>query len=434
MLNLLVVMVDCLRQDRFQGAEKTAITPNLDAFLARSISFETVHSVGSNTTSVMGSWFTGTYPFVHGLRSFRDRRFTAAVPTMASLLKNAGYRTAATVTEALAEAEDLLAGFDEIERRNKKVEAIHDGYGERARRKLVELNASAQPWFYFIHSCELHPDRQCDPRFKHRRFGRDFFDRSLSSVDHHLGPIFDAVDRDRTVVVAFGDHGDNLIWEPHGEFLSMIMNRLRGDGRVSALWRLRDWFYRTGLYGSWKGMLRHNALFHHDYHVYRFLTHSPLMMAVPGQQPRRVGIPMSSVDAMPTLLDYLGAPVPRALDGISFAAILRGESMAAPPRSLYQEVVTDFVLKGRDPAQLRIPLLRALVAEEWKFVNSAFDRKITPELYNLADDPHELRNLYPARQDSDLVARLAHELETIERSGSVGEVQLGAPVTIGATA
>ena len=50
MLNLLVVMIDCLRQDRFEGEAKTALTPNLDKFLKRSTAFDNVHAVGSNTT------------------------------------------------------------------------------------------------------------------------------------------------------------------------------------------------------------------------------------------------------------------------------------------------------------------------------------------------------------------------------------------------
>src|SRR5215472_8124752 len=229
MYNLLVLMIDCLRQDRLEGGRKSAQSPNLDAFRARSLRFDNVHCVGSNTTAVMGSWFTGLYPFKHGLRSFRDRKFDTDVPTMASLLKAQGYRTVATVTEAMAEAEDLLTGFDEIERRDKKKEAIYDGYGERARRKLAELNQSETPWFFFIHTCELHADRQCDPRFRSRRFGRDFYDRSLSSVDFHLGPILEAINWSNTLVVVFGDHGDNLIWEPTGEFASKVMNRLRGD-------------------------------------------------------------------------------------------------------------------------------------------------------------------------------------------------------------
>jgi arylsulfatase A-like enzyme len=339
-----------------------------------------------------------------------------------------------TVTEALGDATDLLAGFGEIERRDKKKEAIHDGYGARVQAKLRELNASKQPWFYFVHTCELHPDRQCDPRFKNARYGRDFYDRSLSSVDYHLGPIFETIDWDTTAVVVFGDHGDNLIWEPRSEHASRVMNRLRGDGRVSALWRLRDWFYRTGLYTGRKTLLRHNFLFHHDYHVYRFLTHSPLMMALPGGAARQDHSLLSTVDMLPTLLEYLGVPVPRPVDGISFAAALRGESFAPPERSIYQEVVTDFILKGRDPSQLGIPLLRALICGDWKFVNSAFDEKIQPELYNLAEDPDEVRNRYAEQRDGEVVKRLMRALEAIEQTQPSLSSALESPGVVGATA
>jgi arylsulfatase A-like enzyme len=432
MLNLLVVMIDCLRQDRLEGPGKTAITPHLDAVRARSTAFDNIHCVGSNTTAVMGSWFTGLYPYKHGLRSFRDRRFDGDPMTLARTLKAQGYRTVTTVTEALADAQDMLDGFDEIERRDKKLEAIYDGYGARARATLATLNRSARPWFYFIHTCELHADRQCHPHFRKRRYGRDFYDRSLSSVDHYLGAILDVVDWDDTIVVVFGDHGDNLLWEPKGELASKVMNRLRGDGRVSALWWLRDAFYKLGLYGPWKAVLRHNVLYHHDYHVYRFLTQAPLMLIAPGQtEGRRIDAAMSSVDVMPTLLDLLGIAAPDPLDGISFAPMLRGGSAPSPSRPLYQEVVTDFVLKGRDPSKLRIPLLRALVEDNWKLVGSALDRAIKPELYDLATDPDETRNLYPLERGTPLVQRLERLLEAIEpgppRAASAMAGALAAP-------
>jgi arylsulfatase A-like enzyme len=428
------VMIDCLRQDRFRGPDKTALTPNLDAFYERSLSFENLHAVGSNTTAVMGSWFTGRYPFTNGLRSFRDRNFSGNFTTMATVLRDAGYRTVTTVTEAMGDATELLEGFDEIERRDKKKEAIHDGYGARVEAKLAELNHSEKPWFYFVHTCELHADRQCDPRFKEERYGNNFYDRSLSSVDHHLGPIFDAVDWETTAVVVFGDHGDNLIWEPRGEFASKVMNRLRGDGRVSALWRVRDWFYRTGLYTNRKSMLRHNCLFHHDYHLYRFLTHSPLMLVLPGMAPRREHTLLSTVDMVPTLLEYLGVPVPMAVDGVSFAPVLRGETITPPDRSVYQEVVTDFILKGRDPSQLRIPLLRALVYGEWKFVSSAFDEKIQPELYNLAEDPLEVNNRYEEQRESDLIKFLQRSLEAIEQTQPSAAPAVAGPAAVGVAA
>jgi arylsulfatase A-like enzyme len=435
MTNLFVLMIDCLRQDRLEGVHKTARTPNLDGLLGRGVSFDNTHSVGSNTTAVMGSWFTGLYPFNHGLRSFRDRKFTDDPATMASILRGHGYRTVITVTEAMADAEDLLTGFDEIERRDKKKEAIHTGYGDRVRQKLTELNRSTQPWFYFVHTCELHSDRQCDPSFVNRRSGRDFYDRALSSFDHHLTPILDEIDWDDTIVVVFGDHGDNLIWEPRTEFASKVMNRLRGDGRVSALWWLRDAFVKAGLYGPWKAILRHNFLFHHDYHVYRFLTHSPLMVIAPGNTIQsRTDLPVSSIDLLPTLLDLLDVRLASNVDGMSFAPVIRGETIAEPQRALYQEVVTDFVLRGRDPSQLRIPLLHALVQDNWKLVNSPLDKNIKPELYNLTDDPEERRNLYPRLSKGPLVESLQNQLAMVAPDAGNGAATINALGAVGAPA
>lgn len=395
MLNLLVVMIDCLRQDRIEGGRKTAITPNIDSFRERGIVFDNVHAVGSNTTSVMGSWFTGLYPFRHGLRSFRDRDFLGRPTTMAEELLARGYRTVTTVTEAMADARDLLNGFQDIEKRDKKREAIHNGYGDRCREKLKELNRSEDPWFYFIHTCELHPDRQCAPEFRRRRYGKSYYDRCLSSLDYYLEPIFDEIDWTDTAVVVFGDHGDNLLWEPAGEFASKLMNRLRGDNRISALASLRDIFFKIGLYSNWKSILRSNPIFHHDYHLYRFLTRSPLMFTAPGLEGgHRSAALMSSVDMLPTLLEYLGFDAPASIDGCSFAPMVKGEPMMMPRRALYQEVVTDFVMKGRDPTQLRVPLLQAIIEDDWKYVESTFDARIKPELYNLREDPQETQNCY----------------------------------------
>jgi arylsulfatase A-like enzyme len=87
-------------------------------------------------------------------------------------------------------------------------------------------------------------------------------------------------------------------------------------------------------------------------------------------------------------------------------------------------VVTDFVLKGRDPSKLRIPLLHALIQDGWKYVESMLDRRIQPELYNLAQDPLERHNLYSACRDSALVKRFVEELRTIEDQHAVAATSL----------
>ena len=71
------------------------------------------------------------------------------------------------------------------------------------------------------------------------------------------------------------------------------------------------------------------------------------------------------------------------------------------------------VLKGRDPSQLRIPLLRGLVDGDLKLVESPLDGSIRPELYDLSADPEERRNLYPRRRGDERVAAMRRRLQLL---------------------
>jgi arylsulfatase A-like enzyme len=412
MKNVLIVLIDCLRQDRIEGREKTAHIPNIDALKKRSFSFDNSHAVGSNTNSVLSSWFTGLYPFNSGIRNFRDRQFSPNVETIATVLQAQGYLTLATVTDAIESATDLLKGFTVIERRNKWKQAIYNGYGKRVCEQVASLNKQSQPWFYFVHTAELHQVRQCDPAFASARYGESFYDRGLSCVDHYLGHILDEVDFSDTTVILFGDHGDNLLWEPASSWLSFVASALRSDvRRLPGVWQLRDWFFRHGMFSPSKNLLRNNFLFHHDYHIYKFLTHSPLLIATPGHsQAERIGEVVSSVDILPTILDCLDLPVPQDLDGLSLKPLMDNPTSRLPKRTIYQEVVTDFVWKKRNLADSSLPVMTAVMNEQWKLITSSLDEHAEPELYNLHDDPDEQSNLFRQYKDTEVVKSLLQEL------------------------
>lgn len=414
MYNVLTIMIDCLRQDRFEGADKTAHTPNLDAFKEEACFFENHHSVGSNTTSVMGSWFTGLYPYENGLRSFFTRKFRSTLPTLASTLAERGYRTLATVTDALEFGEDVLHGFAEIDRRDKKKETIYNGYAERVHNQIVELNSSQQPWFYFVHSAELHFRRQCEPRFRSAKYGKTFYDRALSCIDHYVGSILDAVDMSNTIVVIFGDHGDNLVMEPKSYLGSYAMNKLRSDDSVPGVWRLREMSHSLGLHSRQKWVLRNSPLFHHDYHIYRFLTHTPLMVKLPNQDARRVNGLTSSVDMFPTLLDYLGIPMPPHVDGVSLRAAMQGQEDSLADRAIYQEVVTESKWWTHNLPGGQNLLMQAIVQGDWKFAISPMSAEAQPELYNWRLDPDERQNVYDAPENQALVATLRYKLSQMQ--------------------
>jgi tetratricopeptide (TPR) repeat protein len=149
--------------------------------------------------------------------------------------------------------------------------------------------------------------------------------------------------------------------------------------------------------------------------VYDSTLRVPLLLSWPGELPAglRVAGQFRSVDLLPTVLDLLGSPaVPTS--GLSRATELR-RGRRLPANESYAETLFGNLHFGYAP-------VRALRAEGWKYI--AVPRA---ELYDLREDPGELRNLIAAR-GSD-AARLAGQLHTYDRTG--GAAPTAPPVDAG---
>lgn len=125
--------------------------------------------------------------------------------------------------------------------------------------------------------------------------------------------------------------------------------------------------------------------------------HLPLIIADPAcasAHGRQVDAFTEAVDLMPTILDWLGAPVPRACDGVTLTPWLRGETPAAWRDAVHFE----YDLRGGWPDPRRSPLgievdaaaMCGMRTAAWKDVHFA---ALPPVLYDLRQDPHETRNV-----------------------------------------
>lgn len=125
----------------------------------------------------------------------------------------------------------------------------------------------------------------------------------------------------------------------------------------------------------------------------------PLIVTAPWRlAPRRVAAPVSLVDLLPTLLDLGGGgrswDPGVALDGRSLLPLLEGGSEQ-------REVLGEYLAEG---ALAPIVMIRR---ERWKHVFSEPD---APQLYDLARDPDELRNLADDPEHAGLAAAFAAEV------------------------
>src|SRR5215510_3180027 len=95
--NILFLLIDCLRADAVTGANRGAQTPTLDRLVHTGVACTQAVSSASSTTPCVASLLTGTYSFVHGIRSIFGLKLNASVSSLVETLRAHGYQTIAEV-------------------------------------------------------------------------------------------------------------------------------------------------------------------------------------------------------------------------------------------------------------------------------------------------------------------------------------------------
>ncbi len=229
--NIVFVTLDCVRPD-FLGCYgcQTVRTPNLDRLAARGVVFEQAITQAPNTWVSHAGILTGLYPHLHGLRSPYDR-LGPDVPTLASLLAEAGYRTAGFPgNDLLGSRAGFGKGFAlyyEDYRLSRAADPAANGVTANNRNRWEDvlraadawLSAGSGPFFAWFHYLDTHHLPECDlPDYF--RFGRDpqwqFYEGKISLADERcVGAILQMLERhgfyERTLLFILSDHGEELV-------------------------------------------------------------------------------------------------------------------------------------------------------------------------------------------------------------------------------
>jgi arylsulfatase A-like enzyme len=195
-------------------------------------------------------------------------------------------------------------------------------------------------------------------RWKYRRYLQDYLG-CVAAVDEGVGRVLDGLDRTglapNTLIIYTSDQGFFL--GEHG------------------------WFDKRFMYEEALRM--------------------PLLMRLPGRIPAgSVNKDMlTNVDFAPTFLDTAGLKKPAAMQGRSFLPLATAQRVSARPESIYYHYY-EF------PADHMVKRHYGVRTKRYKLIHFYYDIDAW-ELYDLARDPHELRNVYadPAH------ARVRRELE-----------------------
>jgi arylsulfatase len=404
--NVLVIAVDTLRADHLgcYGYDRPT-SPHVDAFAAQGVLAEHFYCAGIPTQPSFTTLYTGQHPITHGIVAHGGKvELAREAPFLPSLLLAENYTTCAV---------DNLAQMRMWFRRG------YEFYIDPSVRHIVsmdvtaeELNGRAIPWlqghadetfFLFIHYWDPHwpltppakyrglfyegnptdPDnRSLEGFWRHplgqlaretwlRRpdgvvtdaaYAAALYDQEIRRLDDSIGALLGSLDElglaDDTLVLLFGDHGESLT--EHGIF-----------------------FDHHGLYDP--------------------VLHVPFIARWPGQVPAGVRLPqlLQHQDIAPTALDALDMSIPDEMDGQSFWPLLSGQTAPEAPGRPF---IVSCECTWQKKWSLRTARHKLILAREPDLYGTP-DR----ELYDLATDPHEQRNL--VGEEPALAAQLEQQLE-----------------------
>ena len=120
---------------------------------------------------------------------------------------------------------------------------------------------------------------------------------------------------------------------------------------------------------------------------------TPIIINWPGRvSPARIDTPVSSVDIVPTILAAAGLDTPADMPGVNLLDPAAVQSRDAIFGAIFAHDAVDI---RRPETSLQF---RWTIALPWKLIlpHAPNVTNAAPELYNLADDPHETRNLAAA--------------------------------------
>jgi arylsulfatase A-like enzyme len=401
--NVLLIGIETLRADHVGclGYKKDT-TPTFDQLAKEGVlCTRTMSTSGWTLPSVM-SVMTSLYPSVHRVQTYQNR-LSGEINTLAEILKAAGYATFGVISNPTIEGQyGFSQGFDLYDDFTVSLDFGMDVFGNNDKiigdrhlsrsSELVTTTAvkwlqrkPAEPFFMFTFYFDPHYDyippapfdTMFDPNYEGHIDGRGINDeprRSTRPSDRdlqHLLALYDGEIRytdgyvaqlletmaqlgllENTLVVLFGDHGDE--------------------------------FYEHGKTS-------------HARTLYNEIVHVPLILRWPGRLPagKRIEAVASLVDIAPTVLDYITVSYEGPMQGISLRPLIEGQ-MERSRDTVWAELSNGLHAQALIGGARK--LLRGPGNDAWEF-------------YDLQNDPGEHTNLYDQPSAAEARAALMAEWE-----------------------
>jgi len=425
--NILFILIDALRADRlgcYGNADR--LSPALDAIAGEGLVLERAIAQAPWTQPSMASLFCSRYPGVHGVTDYNDAfeaihrgqptvtKLSAAFITLAEVLQNSGYATAAFVANPFVIRDFGFAqGFEHFDSSFADNTTTGDVVNRAALAWLAKRDTH-KPFFCFLHYMDVHGPYNAGPEFLDSLLDRVEAspNKTMLTLEEfqqlgylrQLPPVYtnrtrhDWLNKYRQYWAARYDAGVRQV--------DYHIANLKKDLAKMGLW---DGLYviTTADHGE---SLDEHGYWDHGYTLFHPELHVPLLLRWPGVLGRgkRIAGTQRLIDVMPTLIDELGLRQTAELQGRSLVSVIRGRSSEQVP------AFAEAVKIG--------PEQKTLYMGNWKLILKKAEP--LPRLYNIADDPLEANDLSMSdrnkasqltnmlRQQNRINIRLASQIST----------------------
>ncbi len=325
--NVILITISSLRADHVScfGYERQS-TPHLDRLGRKNVLFRNAFAASGWTMPAHGALFTALPPSAHGATHI-DRTLGEGHQTLAEILTDNGYYCVGFCCSPRLDAERGFGqGFHVFD--DRSVAALlqvmeyerAEAFDINRRRTNNLINDAAITWlrnnrhapfFLFVHYYDNHWDYV--PPEPYRSLYDPDYTGPLDGKQIAREPLYSNPPDERDIrhLIASYDGEIRQTDEDLGELLAALEDKgLFRNSLVIVLGDHGEEFYEHG----------HTS--HHG--IYDELIHIPLVISVPGGPRRSTEALVSQVDVLPTILDYLGIPVPEACRGRSLRPVIEG--------------------------------------------------------------------------------------------------------------
>ena len=337
---------------------EAAQTPTLDRLAAEGTVYERTFSVTAETLPSHSSIFSGLYPPSHAVRLNLSFKLAEEVTTLAEVLREKGFFTAAITSASVLEQRfGLNQGFEVYE--GPKIDEQRPGRLTEFSAEVVTtkaLNAIYEhgegPFFLWAHYYDPHSPFEPRHPFEGPAGAApeslELYDLEIAYTDYWIDRLLEGLDThvglDDVLIVLTADHGESL--GDHGET-------------------------------------------YHTLFIYDSTVHVPLILSGPGVPAgQRISEVVSSVDLFATLLGLLGIEAPpsnsRVLPGLPISP-----ETAAEDRVAYSDSMTP-------PLRYGWHSLEAVRTDDWLYIRAPDE-----ELYHFdGRDPGQEANLFQVEEEA----------------------------------